>query len=280
MIAATLAVLLTQTPIGMALADAPACGSSDGTSFHGSGASGSVGVSGSCVATGLVGPGGAVVVVDCGSLGVNVPVSNWNPVCGPAARCPPLAGGVLPHRFGTGYVTAAGFLLIATWCPDAGVAAPSVAALRDEVIRLLPVLAVGVSPAGGVSLVNFRTLFWVVTPVVRELGRSRLLGLPVALRVRFVSAVLDFGDGSSGVLSEPGVVYDRAADCGGCADRFGHGYVRRGLVTVTGTVSWAAEFRIGAGGWLPIPGAVTGPASRTSLQIKQSHGVLVAPRNS
>jgi hypothetical protein len=168
-------------------------------------------------------------------------------------------------------------LVVATWCPDLGTPVPSVAALRDEVIRLLPKLPVAVSPVGGQTLVNFRTLFWVDTAVDRVLGRSRLVGFPVELRAHFQHASFDFGDGSSGTAVTPGTPYDPAADCGRCEDRFGHRYRQRGSVTVSARVTWTAEFRIAGGGWLPIPGDVDGLPASTALAVRESHGVLVSP---
>jgi hypothetical protein len=181
--------------------------------------------------------------------------------------------------FASGYATAGGvFLVVAMWCPDGRGPVPSVVALRDEVVRLLPGLVVGVSPVGGQTLVNFRTLFWVDTPVVRVLGRSRLVGFPVELRVRFSRARFDFGDGAFGVAVSPGARYDAGADCGRCAERFGHSYSRRARVVVSARVSWTAEFRIGAGGWLPISGEVDGPPATAVLVVRESHGVLVTAR--
>jgi hypothetical protein len=218
------------------------------------------------------------VVVDCGVTGVNVPDALWDKRCGAPRVCPPVGNQTRPHPFASGFLGPDDrFLVIATWCPDGATPTPSIASLRDEVIRLLPKLPVRISPSRGVTLVNFRTLFWLDTPVERELGQSRLIGFPVTLRVHFGSARFDFGDGMSDIATAPGKRYDSAADCGRCEERFGHRYQRPARLRVSVVVTWAAQFRIGGGAWLPIPGDVTGPVATAALWVRQSGGVLVAP---
>jgi hypothetical protein len=256
------------------------CASGSGSTLDGHTGQGSVGVGAKCddKDTGIGDPSGTpIVVVDCGTVGKNVAENHWDSRCGASQVCPPVGNQTRPHPFASGFVQAGTFVVVATWCPDGATPTPSLAALRDEVIKLLPKLPVGVSPARGQTLANFRTLFWVDTPQDRTLGRSQLIGFPVELRVHFKEATFDFGDGSSDSASDPGTPYDPKSDCGTCIDRFGHVYEQRGSVTVSATVTWTAEFRVGGGAWLPIPGDVDGATSTDSLVVRESRGVLVAP---
>lgn len=265
-------------------ADGPSCGSgSDGT-LNGNLGHGAVGVTGICgvTRTDLPGKGGSpVLVIDCGYATAADDHTHWNPACGPTGfPCPPVPGTPNPHQFITVTSLDDTTVPIAAWCAGAATPMPSAAALRDEVIRLLHPPALGVSPSTGTALINLRTLFWVNTATEVELGRAKLIGFPVDLRVTYDRAEFDFGDGATDTLTAtPGTPYDPAHDCGACADRFGHNYTVRGAVTVTARVHWHAQFRIGAAPWTDIPGDVTATQpSQTTLTVKQSRSTLTPPR--
>lgn len=231
--------------------------------------------------TDLPGRGGLpVLVIDCGYATAAESNSHWNKSCGATGfPCPPVAGTPNPHQFITVLSMLQTTVPIAAWCAGGTNPMPSTAALRDEVIRLLHPPALGVSPSTGTALVNFRTLLWVNTPVERDLGRSKLIGFPVNLRVHYVRTDFDFGDGTPGELSpDPGTPYNPAEDCGQCSDRFGHDYTAAGAITVTARVYWQAQFRIGGEPWTDIPGEVTATTpSRTAFTVKESRSTLVAP---
>ncbi|MDQ1745159.1 MAG: hypothetical protein QOE23_3498, partial [Pseudonocardiales bacterium] len=100
---------------------------------------------------------------------------------------------------------------IAAWCAGTTTPMPSTAALRDEVIRLLHPPALGVSPSTGTALINLRTLFWVNTATQLDLGRAKLIGFPVELRVTYDHTDFDFGDATTDTLTAtPGTAYDPA----------------------------------------------------------------------
>lgn len=269
----------------LAFADTtPTCGSDGGGSFGGDSGPGSVGVTGSCavVPTDLPGDGGSpVLVVDCGYATPTDDHTYWNKQCGPTGfPCPAVPGNPNPHQFMTVFALTQPPVPIAAWCAGAINPMPSAAALRDEVVRLLHPPPIGVSPSTGVGLVNLKTLFWIATQPELDLGRAKLVGFPVELRVHYLRTEFDFGDRTSGTLApDPGTAYDPATDCGRCLDRFGHDYTRPGQVTVTARVYWQAQFRVGNRGWVTIPGEVTATqASTTTLTIRQARSTLVNPR--
>jgi hypothetical protein len=265
----------------------PLCSSAGDGGFDGSAVVGGAEVSGSCstTTTDLPGPGGVpVVVIDCGYATAGSDTSHWNKKCGPTGfPCPPIPGDPAPpHQFVTAIVNGSSTTQIEGWCAGADTPAPSAAALRDEVIRLLPTQPLAMSPNRGTTLVNFKTLFWVRTPIEIQLGRSTLIGFPVDLRARFDHADWDFGDGTStsSPTADPGTPYHTTDDCGRCSDRFGHLYRTTGKITATATVYWTAQFRIGGGQWIDIPGVVTPrpPLPSLTFQVRQARGVLVAGR--
>lgn len=221
-----------------------------------------------------------MLVIDCGYATPTDDHTHWNPACGPTGfPCPPIPGSPSPHQFITVISLNDTAVPIAAWCAGTSSPMPSTAALRDEVIRLLHPPALGVSPSTGTALINLRTLFWVDTPTRLDLGRAKLIGFPVQLRVTYDHTDIDFGDSATGTLTTPGAAYDPAHDCGACTDRFGHNYTHRGVVTVTAHTYWHAQFRIATNPWTDIPGQVsaTQPATAT-LTVKQSRSTLTAPR--
>ena len=242
------------------------------------GASGSCGVS----VTDLPGgpSGSPILVIDCGYATATDDHTYWNKQCGPTGfPCPAEPGVADPHQFETVFALDDTALPIAQWCAGGTTPMPSAKALRDEVIRLLHAPAIGISPDTGTSLVNLNTLFWIPTPVTVELGRAKLIGFPVRLRVTYEQTVFGYGDGATGTLDTPGTPYDPAADCGRCADRFGHVFTTPGTVTITARTYWHAQFQVQDSPWTDIPGDVTAtqPAT-TTLVVKQSRATLVSPR--
>ncbi|MDQ1740547.1 MAG: hypothetical protein QOE53_2199, partial [Pseudonocardiales bacterium] len=226
------------------------------------------------------GGGSAVLVIDCGYATAADDHTHWNPACGPTGfPCPPAPGAPNPHQFITVISLDQTTVPIAAWCAGAATPMPSTAALRDEVIRLLRPPALGVSPSTGTALINLRTLFWVNTPPQINLGRAKLIGFPVELRISYHHTDFDFGDGATDTLTTPGAPYHRAQDCGPCANRFGHNYTTRGQVTITAHTYWHAQFRIATAPWTDIPGQVSATQpSQTTLTIKQSRSTLTTPR--
>lgn len=283
---ATLTLLMASPAGASPLPTVSPCGSEGDGFFVGETGHGTVGASGACGVrpTGLPGGkgGSPILVIDCGYATATDDHTHWNPSCGPTGfPCPGVPGTANPHQFITVLSLNARAVPIAAWCAGASTPMPSATALRDEVIRLLHPPALGVSPSTGTALVNLRTLFWVDTATVVELGRAKLVGFPVSLRVAYDRTEFDFGDGTGDTLAgSPGVRYDPARDCGACTERFGHDYTGRGTATITARVYWHAQFRIGtATDWTDIPGEVTAnQPSRTTLTVKESRGTLTAPR--
>ncbi|HEX2904560.1 MAG TPA: hypothetical protein VHO01_13985 [Jatrophihabitans sp.] len=190
-----------------------------------------------------------------------------------------MPGNRYPHQFLTTLALTDPVVAIAQWCAGLANPIPTAAALRQEVIRLLHAPAIGVSPSTGTGLVNLKTLYWVNTTTMRDLGRARLIGLPVQLRVSYQRTDFDFGDRSSATLQpDPGQPYDPAHDCGACVDRFGHTYRQAGTVTITARTYWQAQYRIDGQPWTTIPGGpvtATQPAT-TTLTVLQARSQLVS----
>lgn len=149
--------------------------------------------------------------------------------------------------------------------------------VRQEVLRLLPTVPIGVAPADGPTLVNMETIFWAPTPAQRQLGPVSILGQPVAITIRFDHAAYDFGDGTSATTRSPGTPWSRAVcSTPQCPTLDGHTYLRAAdRVTTRSTVSWTASFSVAGGAAQPIPGTVDGPTATHDLQVLEGRSVLV-----
>jgi hypothetical protein len=166
----------------------------------------------------------------------------------------------------------------ALWCPGANqpvAVAPN--SIRAEAIKLLPTVAVGTAPVGR-TLINIQTLLWAATAPTRDLGTPTITGHRVPIRVHFVHADWDFGDGTTGRTASPGKAYDRADPCTVpvCPDYQGHTFTETGMRVISVRVTWTAQYRIDAGAWQSIAGTITGPTGAATITVRQARGVLVA----
>jgi hypothetical protein len=162
------------------------------------------------------------------------------------------------------------------WCPANAWPALDLAGLRDRAERLLPGVGIG-SAWTTVALVNAETVLWAGTGTDRRLPTVTILGRAVQLRIHFDHADWAFGDDTTDTTTDPGKAYDSRGDpcrTAQCPDYYGHTYAATGVMTITLTVTWHAQYRLGAT-WTDIAGMITGPTSRRVLTVKQARGILV-----
>ncbi|WP_158305649.1 hypothetical protein [Nocardioides sp. JS614] len=129
----------------------------------------------------------------------------------------------------------------------------------------LPASELVVQPPGGRTLVNFETNFYTergeLTRVVRLLGRR------VELRIWPEAFTWQYGDGVSERTRGAGSPYPDL--------EITHRYLRRGRVVVRVDTTYAADFRVGAGGWRHVDGTVTIPGAAEGLRVVTARPVLV-----
>jgi hypothetical protein len=150
--------------------------------------------------------------------------------------------------------------------------------LRQQIQKRVPHPGIGVAPPGGITLVHIQTLLWLNTPPSQPLGTATLLGHHLTLRVHVHHVDWDFGDGSSDTTTGPQRRYDPTDPCHTptCPRYWGHTYTHTGTTTLHAHTTWTGQYRIDGGGWLTIPGTVTGPDTTTTLTIRQARGILVS----
>ncbi|MBI2244132.1 MAG: hypothetical protein HYU55_09395 [Nocardioides sp.] len=168
------------------------------------------------------------------------------------------------------YLATSGEVYVAgSSCPvDAVAASPEVTpGLVLRALRRVPLPAseLVVQPPGGRTLVNFETNFYTergeLTRVVRLLGRR------VELRIWPESFTWRYGDGASERTRGAGAPYPDL--------EITHRYLRRGRVVVRVDTTYAADFRVGAGGWRHVDGTVTIPGEAEGLRVVTARPVLV-----
>ena len=129
----------------------------------------------------------------------------------------------------------------------------------------LPASELVVQPPGGRTLVNFETNFYTEQG---EFARVvRLLGRRVELRIWPESFIWRYGDGVSERTRGAGAPYPDL--------EITHRYLRRGRVAVRVDTTYAADFRVGAGGWRHVEGTVTIPGAAEGLRVVTARPVLV-----
>jgi hypothetical protein len=174
------------------------------------------------------------------------------------------------------------WVLLNTWCAGDPVNAPArvvtTAALRQQVLRLLPTVGIG-SAWTTRALVNAEALLWAETSAHRSLGNVTVVGRQVGLRIGFDHADWNFGDSSTDSTTDPGKPYSKADPCNTaqCPDYYGHTYSDTGPVTISLTVAWHAEFSLDNGAtWTAVdPAPLTGPATTHNLAVVQARGIIV-----
>ena len=218
--------------------------------------------------------------IACGrpSAGFN---AAWNAVCGTPVACMVTGPGsnqpTPTGAFATQTRTGAGWGPPVVWCPGDVAAAPALAAIREQVVRLLPRVRIG-SAWTTTALVNAQTVLWADTAPDRDLGAVTIVGAAVRLRVGFDHANWDFGDGTSDTTSAPGKAYDPVGDAcrtAQCPDYYGHTYRHTGQPVIALTVTWRAQFSIDGSDWTDLPAPLTGPVDHHQLTVKQARGILI-----
>ncbi|SDJ06022.1 hypothetical protein SAMN05444157_1524 [Frankineae bacterium MT45] len=162
-------------------------------------------------------------------------------------------------------------------------ATPQVTAamVRAAVTKLLPTAPLGVTPAGGQTLVNMQTIFWLDTPAQRTLADVTLLGHQVRITIRLHDVAWDFGDGNQVTATSAGRPYTSADRCStpDCPGFFGHTYTQTTPVghtdSITATPTWSASYTVDNGPANAIPGTIVAKPTRTTITIAQQRGRLV-----
>jgi hypothetical protein len=95
----------------------------------------------------------------------------------------------------------------------------------------------------------------------------RLLGQRIELRITPARFTWHFDDGESTTTTSPGSPYPDL--------EVTHDYLEATRVSPSVDTTYTAEFRVGGGSWLPVPGAVTIPGEAVGLEVVEASPILV-----
>jgi hypothetical protein len=119
------------------------------------------------------------------------------------------------------------------------------------------------------TLVNFDTIFYVDAQQFRR--SVTLLGRRVTLDITPSRFTWDHGDGTSTTTSDPGAKYPSK-------DVVYRYQKAHRTVAHHVTIVWTARYRVGNGGWQPVPGTVTTTGPASDLRIAEATPVLTGQR--
>jgi hypothetical protein len=118
------------------------------------------------------------------------------------------------------------------------------------------------------TLVNLETYFWCADTADRGcdlIGEGEravtLLGQPVRIRPRIISYAWDFGDGTGQEIT---------------TGRAAHTYQHAMVADVNVTLTWTADYAVGAGAFQPIGDTTTTTSPVRALPVREAESVIVA----
>ena len=155
---------------------------------------------------------------------------------------------------------------------DAPTAAPTVT--TREVAHLVPAVGMqGMEPKGWMVVGLPTNFFADVTPSVVS---TTLLGTPAEVRFTPVSFTWQYGDGSSTTSATGGATWAALGVAEFSETATSHIYDRPGEYSISLTILYSAEYRIGVGNWLPLAGTVPSTSPPLTASAKAAKTVLVA----
>ena len=157
--------------------------------------------------------------------------------------------------------------------PAGGVGAQVVTAA--DVARFLPALGAVHSEPNGWAVVGVPANFWAEVQPATVAGT--LLGGPAAVRFTPELYRWSYGDGAERASATPGATWAALGQQELTATATSHVYTARAGRQAQVEVVYAAEFRVGAGPWLPVLGAVTGITPPASVLVVTERTVLTPP---
>ncbi|WP_237656907.1 PKD domain-containing protein [Agreia sp. COWG] len=144
--------------------------------------------------------------------------------------------------------------------------------IRD-VARLVPSAgAMGMEPSGWM-VVGLPTNFYATAPV--EVVGATILGQAAEVRFTASSFAWNYGDGASLTTADGGSTWAALAVPEFSNTVTSHVYRAPGRYTITLSVSYSAEYRIGASGWQELQGTVPSVSPPLTATAAQGKTVLV-----
>lgn len=108
-----------------------------------------------------------------------------------------------------------------------------------------------------------------------EVVDGSLLGGPAQVRFTPIAWTWSYGDGASTRATTAGGTWEELGIPEFDATPTSHVYGAKGTYTITLTIDYAAEYRLGDAAWVRIPGVLSLPANRLTITVGSAKTVLV-----
>ena len=152
-------------------------------------------------------------------------------------------------------------------------AVPAPVVTLADVATFAPTLAPAVSEPGGWAIIGLPVNL--VGPAGSVTVDGVLLGNPAQVRFTPIAWHWAYGDGSASVVTTPGASWAALGIPEFAATATSHVYAAPGIYRVSLEVDMVADYRIGGGPWLAVPGLLTIPVSEFDLLVATADTVLV-----
>ncbi len=154
--------------------------------------------------------------------------------------------------------------------PDKGPTQPITLA---DIAHFRPDPGIDSMQPSGWMIVDLDTNFYATG--TSQVHNGTLLGAPAAVRFTPVSWHWNYGDGSTATRSTPGATWAALGKHEFDATPTSHVYRTPGEVTITLTIDFAAEYRVGSMSWTDIAGVIPVPANPLYATVGDAKTVLV-----
>ncbi|SMG34511.1 hypothetical protein SAMN06296010_1946 [Agreia pratensis] len=152
--------------------------------------------------------------------------------------------------------------------------APGPAVTTREIAHLVPGVSVQGMEPRGFMVVGLPTNFY--ADAQPSTVSTTLLGTPAEVRFTPVSFTWDNGDGSTTTSGSGGATWAALGLDEFSETETSHVFDRAGDYTISLTILYSAEYRIGGGAWRPLAGTVPSTSPPLTASAKAAKTVLVA----
>ena len=151
--------------------------------------------------------------------------------------------------------------------------APTAAVSLSDVAAFRPDVGSNAMQPNGWAVVGLDTNF--LSRGGADVVSGTLLGGPAEVRFTPVAWTWSYGDGATRRATTAGGLWAELGIPEFDATPTSHVYVAKGTYTITLTIDYVAEYRLGSGAWVPIAGVLSLPSNPLTITVGSAKTVLV-----
>jgi len=151
--------------------------------------------------------------------------------------------------------------------------APTVTVTLSDVAAFRPDVGSNAMQPNGWAVVGLDTNFF--SRGGADVVAGTLLGGPAEVRFTPVAWTWSYGDGATRRATTAGGLWAELGIPEFDATPTSHVYAAKGTYTITLTIDYVAEYRLGSGAWVPIAGVLSLPSNQLTITVGSARTVLV-----